>query len=350
MDSIMGNNTWVLVDLPPGCKPIWVSNGSSKKELKVDGTIKKFKVRLVIQGFKQKSGIDYFDTYAPVTHISTIRLLIAMASIHNLIIHQMDANTSFLNGEVDEEAPKQWNQKFDEVVLSSGYLLNQADKYVYSKFDETVQVDLTKEFLSSRFSMKDIGEADVILGIRIKHESNEIAISQSHYIENVLKKFNYFDCTPDDPKTFDEAMKSHDVAFWKEAINEEMNSTMGNNTWVLADPVILSSLQICHKLSPSMHRVRLGLRKQEKKAKHAIEVAFGFRLSIHSLDLFHSQHLLRSMRIMPPRKAPVARRAPSARTANNPARNASTIIDAPMSIAAINQLIETRVTEALANQ
>ncbi|GKD97790.1 zinc finger, CCHC-type containing protein [Tanacetum coccineum] len=44
--------------------------------------------------------------------------------------------------------------------------------------------------------MKDMGEADVILGIRIKHESNGIAISQSHYIEKVLKKFNYFDCTP----------------------------------------------------------------------------------------------------------------------------------------------------------
>ncbi|GJR01958.1 zinc finger, CCHC-type containing protein [Tanacetum coccineum] len=115
-----------------------------------------------------------------------------------------------------KQAPKQWHQKFDEVVLSNGYLLNQANKCVYSKFDETgkgviiclyvddmlifgtdqVQVDLTKEFLSSKFSIKDMGEADVILGIRIKHESNGIAISQSHYIEKVLKKFNYFDCTP----------------------------------------------------------------------------------------------------------------------------------------------------------
>ncbi|GKC98799.1 zinc finger, CCHC-type containing protein [Tanacetum coccineum] len=207
MDSIMGNNTWVLADLPPGCKPLgckWIF----KRKLKVDGTIEKFKARLVIQGFKQKSGIDYFDTYALVARISTIRLLIAMALIHNLIIHQMDVKTAFLNGDLDE--------KFDEVVLSNGYLLNQADKCVYSKFDETgkgviiclyvddmlifgtdqVQVDLTKEFLSSRFSMKDMGEADVILGIRIKHESNRIAISQSHYIKKVLKKFNYFDCTP----------------------------------------------------------------------------------------------------------------------------------------------------------
>ncbi|GJZ85547.1 zinc finger, CCHC-type containing protein [Tanacetum coccineum] len=115
---------------------------------------------IYLQGFKQKSEIDYFDTYAPVARISTIRLLIAIASIHNLIIHQTDVKTAFLNGDLDEE------------------------------------VDLTNEFLSSKFSMKDMGEADVILGIRIKHESNGITISQTHYIENVLKKFNYFECTP----------------------------------------------------------------------------------------------------------------------------------------------------------
>ncbi|GKA29249.1 zinc finger, CCHC-type containing protein [Tanacetum coccineum] len=240
MNSIMGNNTWVLTDLPLGCK--WIF----KRKLKVDGTIENFKARLVIQGFRQKSGIDYFDTYALVARISTIRLLIAIGLIHNLIIHQMDMKTAFLNGELDEEvymnqpqgfimhgnenkvcklikslyelkqSPKQWHQKFDEIVLSNGYLLNQANKFVYSKFDETgkgviiclyvddmlifgtdqVQIDLTKEFLSSRFSMKDIGKADVILSISIKNESNGIAISQSHYIEKVLKKFNYFDCTP----------------------------------------------------------------------------------------------------------------------------------------------------------
>ncbi|GJZ85618.1 zinc finger, CCHC-type containing protein [Tanacetum coccineum] len=172
-----------------------------QKKTEGSGTIEKFKERLVIQGFKQKSGIDYFDTYATVTRISTIRLLIAIASIHNLIIHQMDVKTAFLNGELDEDvymnqpqgfimpgnenkvcklikslyrlkqAPKQWHQKFDEVVLSNGYLLNQADKCVYRKFDE------------SGFFMTGMEEADVILGIKIKHKSNGIAISQSHYIE-----------------------------------------------------------------------------------------------------------------------------------------------------------------------
>ncbi|GJT42842.1 zinc finger, CCHC-type containing protein [Tanacetum coccineum] len=65
MDSIMENNTWILSDLPPGCKPLgckWIFKG----KMKVDGTIDKFKARLVIQGFRQKEGIDYFDTYARV--------------------------------------------------------------------------------------------------------------------------------------------------------------------------------------------------------------------------------------------------------------------------------------------
>ncbi|GJZ91634.1 zinc finger, CCHC-type containing protein [Tanacetum coccineum] len=147
IDSIMGNNTWVLADLPPGCKPLgckWIF----KRKLKVDGTIE-----------------------------NTIKLLIAMASIHNLIIHQMDIKTAFLNGELDEEV-----------------YMNKPLGFIMPGNEN--KVDLTKEFLSSRFSMKDIGEADVILGIRIKHESNGITIYQSYYIEKVLKKFNYFDCTP----------------------------------------------------------------------------------------------------------------------------------------------------------
>ncbi|GJX42308.1 zinc finger, CCHC-type containing protein [Tanacetum coccineum] len=100
--SIMENNTWVLSDLPPGCKPLgckWIF----KRKMKVDGTIDKFKARLVIQGFRQKEGIDYFDTYAPVARITTIRLLLALAAIHNLVIHQMDVKTAFLNGDLEEE-------------------------------------------------------------------------------------------------------------------------------------------------------------------------------------------------------------------------------------------------------
>ncbi|KAL0447950.1 UNVERIFIED_CONTAM: Retrovirus-related Pol polyprotein from transposon TNT 1-94 [Sesamum latifolium] len=73
------------------------------KKLKSDGSVDKFKARLVAKGFKQNEGIDYFDTYSSVAHLTTIRVLIALASVYNLPIHQMDVKIAFLYGELEEE-------------------------------------------------------------------------------------------------------------------------------------------------------------------------------------------------------------------------------------------------------
>ena len=72
-------------------------------KLKSYGSIEKYKARLVDKGFKQNKCVDYFDTFAPVTRISSIRVLIALVSVQNLVIHQMDVKTTFLNGELEEE-------------------------------------------------------------------------------------------------------------------------------------------------------------------------------------------------------------------------------------------------------
>ena len=79
-----------------GCK--WIF----KRKLKQDGSIEKYKARLVAKGFKQRKDEDYFDIFAPVTRITSIRVLIALASIYNLVIHQMDVKTTFLNGDLEK--------------------------------------------------------------------------------------------------------------------------------------------------------------------------------------------------------------------------------------------------------
>ena len=98
----MENNTWVLFDLPPGCNPI-TSKWIFERKRKVDDIIKRFKVRLIIRGFNQRYGIDYFDRYVPMARISTLRVLIALATIQTLVIHQMDVKTAFLNDESEEK-------------------------------------------------------------------------------------------------------------------------------------------------------------------------------------------------------------------------------------------------------
>nr|GEV43995.1 zinc finger, CCHC-type [Tanacetum cinerariifolium] len=116
-----------------------------------DEALDKFKVFKIEVELQQGSMIKKFRTDMGVARISTIRLLIALASIHSLFIHQMDVKIAFLNGELDKE--DYMNQHYGFIML-----VNEN------------KVDMTKELLSSRFFIKDTEEADVILDIRIKHE------------------------------------------------------------------------------------------------------------------------------------------------------------------------------------
>jgi hypothetical protein len=102
MDSILFNGTWKLVDQPYGCKHVcckWVF----KKKLMSDGTIDKYKVRLVAKGYTQNEGEDFFDTYSHVARLTTIRVLLSLTVSCGLLIHQIDIKTTFFNGELEEE-------------------------------------------------------------------------------------------------------------------------------------------------------------------------------------------------------------------------------------------------------
>lgn len=237
MDSILGNQTWELAELPKGVKSIgskWVF----KKKLNPDGSISTYKARLVAKGYRQREGVDYFDTYAPVARISSIRTLIAISAIKGLHIHQMDVKTAFLNGYLNDEvymeqpegfvilgqenkvcrlvkslyglkqAPKQWHERFDTTITSFGFQHNSVNRCIYTKKTEEYIVVIclyvddmliisttldgiskTKSYLSSNFKMKDLGEVDTILGVKVRRTNDQISLSQAHYIEKILTKF-----------------------------------------------------------------------------------------------------------------------------------------------------------------
>ena len=172
--------------------------------------------------------------------ITSIRVLLALSSIYNLYVHQMDVKMAFLNGDLDKEvymeqpegfvllgnehkvcklikslyglkqAPKQRHEKFDSVILEYGFTHNSADKCIYSKFTDSFDVIIclyvddmliistnmhgindTKNYLTSRFKMKDLNEVDTILGVKVIKHSGGFALCQSHYINKILNKFNH---------------------------------------------------------------------------------------------------------------------------------------------------------------
>nr|AAN05391.1 putative reverse transcriptase [Oryza sativa Japonica Group] len=173
----------------------------------------------------------------------------------------MDVKTAFLNRELEEEiymdqldeyvlegqegivckllkslcglkqASKQWHEKFDTTLISAGFVVNEADKCVYYRYGGGEEVILclyvddilifgtslnvieeVKDFLSKSFEMKDLGEADVILNIKLlRGDEGMITLVKSYYMDKILSRFGYSDCkpaaTPYDPSALERVMR-----------------------------------------------------------------------------------------------------------------------------------------------
>ncbi|RVW76005.1 Retrovirus-related Pol polyprotein from transposon TNT 1-94 [Vitis vinifera] len=152
MDSIMSNQTWELVDLPPGSKPI---------------------------------GIDYFDTYAPVARTTSIRILFALASIHNLFVHQMDVKTAFLNEDLNEEVYMEQPEGFVLLGNENKVLCLYVDDMLILSDDMRGIIE-TERFLSSTFKMKDLGEVDTILVSKLSRFTSNPSVEHWKAIGRVL--------------------------------------------------------------------------------------------------------------------------------------------------------------------
>ena len=102
LQSMDDNKVWELVELPDGAKQVgckWVYK--TKRDSK--GNIERYKSRLVAKGYTQKDGIDYKETFSPVSKKDSLRIIMAMVAHFDLELHQMDVKTTFLNGDLEEE-------------------------------------------------------------------------------------------------------------------------------------------------------------------------------------------------------------------------------------------------------
>ena len=114
-----------------------------------------------------------------------------------------------------KQAPKRWHERFDQVLIKDEFSSVEVDKYVYTKVvdndyviiclyvDEMLIfgtclniVEHTKLFLSTNFDMKDLGEVNIILGIKVIRSNDGIMLAQEHYVERILKKFECWEVTP----------------------------------------------------------------------------------------------------------------------------------------------------------
>ena len=246
MSSMRCNDVWDLVELPNGVKTIgckWVFK-TKKDSL---GNIERYKARLVAKGFTQKEGIDYTETFSPVSKKDSLRIILALVAHFDLELQQMDVKTTFLNGELEEEvymkqpegfpssdgeqlvcklkksiyglkqASRQWYLKFHNIISSFGFVENVMDQCIYLKVSGSKVCFLVlyvddillatndkgllhevKQFLSKNFDMKDMGEASYVIGIKIHRDRFKgiLGLSQETYINKVLERFRMKNCSP----------------------------------------------------------------------------------------------------------------------------------------------------------
>lgn len=243
-NALRANDTWSLVDAPPnkkviGCK--WVF----KIKRNSDGSIARYKARLVAHGFHQQADIDYTETFSPVVKPTTIRVLFTLALAYGWQLRQVDINNAFLHGVLTEEvfmtqppgisscnphqvcklrkalyglkqAPRAWFERLSTFLCSFGFVHANADSsllvyhhdkcfcYVLIYVDDIVITGSSSTFveqliqsLNKCFSLKDLGILSYFLGVEVSTlPSGGMFLSQKKYVSDLLYKTNMLQANP----------------------------------------------------------------------------------------------------------------------------------------------------------
>ncbi|SDA01630.1 BZ3501_MvSof-1269-A2-R1_C71g00398 [Microbotryum saponariae] len=228
--------------VPPGAT-IVTSKFVWKTKRNASGEVTGRKARLVAQGNRQRDGIDFSETFAPVARFSSIRCLLALAAANGYHVHQADIDKAYLHGELDhdiwmttprgfdfpsdkvlrlrrsiyglKQAGRIWNRHIDTSLRNLGYKATGTDHCIYSRIDDQQrphyialyvddllivspaldEIERVISGLEQRYGVKRLGPAEYILGIQIRRlDDGSIALSQERYIMDVLARF-HFDTT-----------------------------------------------------------------------------------------------------------------------------------------------------------
>lgn len=230
---------WEIVKLTPAMRVLRTRWLYTRKIDGATGKVDAYRARLVVRGFEQIFGLDHQEVYAAVAHKDSIRTFLAITNYHRLYCDQVDIQAAFLNGPIEEEvfiappdgmsvpegsvlklrkalyglkqAPRCFNKALDGWLKSEDFLPNSADPCLYSYRQGDVFMMLTvhvddqliagndrsaldafKSRLNTRFPCTDHGEVNYFLGMNIirDRENRKLWISQEHYVEGVLERFD----------------------------------------------------------------------------------------------------------------------------------------------------------------
>ncbi|KAM1537567.1 hypothetical protein ACFX10_002572 [Malus domestica] len=176
-DSLRAQGTWLLVPAPEN-RTIVGNKWVYKVKKNSDGSVSRYKARLVAQGFSQEHGIDYLDTFSPVVGHTTIRIILSLAAMNHWPLRQLDIKNAFLDGDLQKEVYMQQPQGFIDTsylshvckLVKSLYGLKQAPRVWNSKFTSylTVMEFHASASDTSLFVKKD--DSDIIILLLHVHD------------------------------------------------------------------------------------------------------------------------------------------------------------------------------------
>ncbi|GJS73534.1 ribonuclease H-like domain-containing protein [Tanacetum coccineum] len=243
-NALISNGTWALVPRPANVnivRSMWLF----KHKFNADGSLSRYKARLVANGRSQQQGIDFDETFSPVVKPATIRTVLSLAVTRDWPIHQLDVKNAFLHGQLSEtvymhqppgfvdsahpdyvchlqrslyglkQAPRAWFQRFASFITRVGFQHSKTDTslFVYHMGSDVAYLLLYVDdiiltasstallqriitLLHSEFAMTDLGSLNYFLGVSAQRSKSGLFLSQSKFAEEILERAHMQHCNP----------------------------------------------------------------------------------------------------------------------------------------------------------